>query len=294
MTESISHTQLQQWLPQVCLIALQAGRGISQMYREHCAHQGLAVERKGDGTPVTQADRDADELIYRALQAMTPEIPLVTEESVAQFAFAERQDWHTYWLVDPLDGTKEFIEATGEYSVNIALIINHQPVLGVVFGPEVGKLYFALRGEAAYGLTIAVQQLDLEHLSMPSLLAQAQPIHSAKMQPNQLTKVAVSRHHGGRTQHFMSQLGACETIKMGSALKACLVAEGAAHVYPRFGPTSLWDTAASQVIVEMAGGAMLNAAKHPLEYVQTPSLLNPSFMVVCQSDYAWPPIPEVL
>jgi 3'(2'), 5'-bisphosphate nucleotidase len=92
----------------------------------------------------------------------------------------------------------------------------------------------------------------------------------------------------------MSELGAHETVKMGSALKSCLVAEGAAHVYPRFGPTSLWDTAASQIIVEMAGGAVLNAAGHPLEYVQTPTLLNPFFLVVCQTDYSWPPIPEVM
>lgn len=292
--EQFSQAKLQQWLPQVCQIALKAGRCISRMYRENQAQQHLDVEQKKDGTPVTEADRYADGLIYTALLSMTPDIPLVTEESVAKFPFEERQSWSTYWLVDPLDGTKEFIEGTGEFSVNIALIHNHKPVLGVVFGPEVNHLYYAVQNDSAFKVSIDVQSVEIDTLDMTQLMQQAHRIQSARLTPADTTKVAVSRRHGGRTQYFMSELGPHELVKMGSALKSCLVAEGAAHVYPRFGPTSLWDTAASQIIVEMAGGAVLNAAGHPLEYVQTPTLLNPFFLVVSQTDYPWPPIPEVM
>ncbi|MBO1927926.1 3'(2'),5'-bisphosphate nucleotidase CysQ [Thiomicrorhabdus sp. 6S2-11] len=292
--EQIDQQQLQQWLPQVCKIALQAGRCISRMYRENQANEFIDVDKKKDGTPVTEADRYADGLIFTALQSMTPDIPLVTEESVAKFSFDERQHWSTYWLVDPLDGTKEFIEGTGEFSVNIALIHHHKPVLGVVFGPEVNHLYYAIQGNTSYKVDVGVQSNDVDTLDIKALLQQARAIRTANLAQEEITKVAVSRRHGGRTQYFMSELGAHETVKMGSALKSCLVAEGAAHVYPRFGPTSLWDTAASQIIVEMAGGAVLNAAGHPLEYVQTPTLLNPFFLVVCQTDYSWPPIPEVM
>lgn len=294
MVQQVTSAQLQQWLPSVCHIALKAGRCISRMYRENQAQQHLNVEQKKDGTPVTEADRYADGLIFTALQSLTPDIPLVTEESVAKFPFEERQNWSTYWLVDPLDGTKEFIEGTGEFSVNIALIHNHQPVLGVVFGPEVNSLYFALRDDAAYKVDIYVQEVDVDTLDISTVLQRAERIQTAKLAVDETAKVAVSRRHGGRTQYFMSELGKHETVKMGSALKSCLVAEGVAHVYPRFGPTSLWDTAASQVIVEVAGGAVLNAAGHPLEYVQTPTLLNPFFLVVCQRDYPWPPIPEIM
>ncbi|QKI89850.1 3'(2'),5'-bisphosphate nucleotidase CysQ [Thiomicrorhabdus xiamenensis] len=289
---AITLTQLQQWLPEVCRIALNAGLEISRMYRDN---RELAVEHKKDGTPVTEVDRYADNLIFQALQKLTPDIPLVTEESVSRFPFEERRHWPIFWLVDPLDGTKEFIAGTGEYSVNIALIVEHHPVLGVVFGPEVGTLYYALREEAcAYKLPLDIYQQDMDNLNMGDLLSAAEPIEAARLSEEEVTKVAVSRRHGGRTQQFMAELGSNETVKMGSALKTCLVAEGKAHVYPRFGPTSLWDTAASQAILEAAGGAVLNAAGHPLEYVQTPTLLNPFFISVCQKDYPWPAIPEVM
>lgn len=293
-TPQISTEQLQQWLPEVVRIALRAGRCISKMYRESQTSSGLEIEQKKDGTPVTEADRQADALIYQALQALTPEIPLVTEESVAQFPYEQRANWSTFWLVDPMDGTKEFIEGTGEFSVNIALVVEHKPVLGVVFGPEVQALYYAIAGSAAFKLAVDVHCLEIEKTDMVALLNSGQAIRSAHLSEEEITKVAVSRHHGGRTQHFMAELGETQTVKMGSALKSCLVAEGKAHVYPRFGPTSLWDTAASQIIVEMAGGAMLNGAGHPLQYVQAPSLLNPFFVVVCQKDYPWPAVPEVL
>ena len=284
---------LDEWLIQVSVIAHQAGQLISRYYH---ADQDLAVEQKKDGTPVTEADQAADDFISSALQQLTPHIPLVTEESVAGVPYETRKDWSTYWLVDPMDGTKEFINRSGEFSVNIALVDKHRPILGVVYGPEIGILYAACDTPTGQARKIA---LDVNEKQMGFAIAQklntAEPLKTAGMSPlPSNVQVAVSRRHGGRTDQYMHQIGHCSEINMGSALKACLIAEGTAHIYPRFGPTSLWDTAASQMIVESAGGAMLNAAGHPLQYIQTPTLLNPFFIVVGDAHHSWPQFPEVL
>ena len=289
-------------LPQVCQIAYDAGVLISEFYHRE---EKIDVEQKSDGTPVTEADQAADDYICKALSALTPDIPLVTEESVGQTPFAERQAWSTYWLVDPLDGTKEFISRTGEYSVNIALIHNHRPLLGVVYGAELGDMYFAFNNDDITqhkmvgkfeGLRPVKDQIPID---WPGMFQQAKPLVVAPL-PVQVRgkgepfKVAVSRRHGGSLQRFMNQLGDSTTVSMGSALKTCLVAEGKAHIYPRLGPTSLWDTGAAQCILEAAGGAVLNAAGHPLEYVQTESLLNPFFIAVNDRHYPWPKFPEIM
>lgn len=291
-------------LPTVCQIAYEAGQNISQYY--HQEHD-VEVQEKADGTPVTEADQMADEYIAERLQRLTPDIPLVTEESVAKVPFAVRKDWQTYWLVDPLDGTKEFIEGTGEYSVNIALVHNHHPVLGVVYGPEQGNLYFAAQSYPEQPGEIQQKSGKIGRLlpvnvtllfDWPQIIRNAKPLSvaqhpSQRVTQNQPLRVAVSRRHGGTLQHFMAQLGNYSKVKMGSALKTCLVADGKADVYPRFGPTSLWDTAAAQCILEVAGGKILNAAGHSLEYVQTESLLNPFFLAVSHEDYNWPAFPEI-
>jgi 3'(2'), 5'-bisphosphate nucleotidase len=302
----VTPEELVKWLPDVCYIAYLAGQHISTLYHQP---ERLEVEDKTDGSPVTEADKQADKMITAALQSLVPTIPLITEESVADVPFETRQAWSTYWLVDPLDGTKEFIGRTGEYSVNIALIVNHQPVLGVVYGPEVGELYFSMKGQKAFKLSNITA--NLSHNQWLSLLTKAEAIqvssleekHSAgqedgvskgmENQTEERVRVAVSRRHGGVLQRFTAQLGEVTLIKMGSALKTCLVAEGKVDIYPRFGPTSLWDTAASHCILESAGGDVLNAAGHPLQYVQTESLLNPFFIAVCDKSYPWPHFPEV-
>ncbi|NPA71582.1 MAG: 3'(2'),5'-bisphosphate nucleotidase CysQ [Gammaproteobacteria bacterium] len=281
--------ELDKWLPEVCRIAYEAGCQISTLYHQN---ERLAVDMKGDGTPVTEADKQADEFISTALQALTPHIPLVTEESVADVPFETRSDWACYWLVDPLDGTKEFIERTGEFSVNIALIVNHEPVLGVVYGPEGGDCYFSIKGQPAYKLPGLIP-ID-KPFNWPVLIHQADTIKVNQITEWQGIKIAVSRRHGGMIQRYIAQLGHAELIHMGSALKTCLVAEGRADIYPRFGPTSLWDTAAAHCILNSAGGAVLNAAGHPLQYVQTASLLNPFFIAVCSEDAHWPAFPAVL
>ena len=283
------------WLPEVCHIAYLAGQHISTLYHQS---ERLDVEDKTDGSPVTEADKQADEMISNALRNLVPSMPLITEESVAEVPFESRQAWSDYWLVDPLDGTKEFIARTGEYSVNIALVTNNLPVLGVVYGPELGDLYFSVKGQPAFKLSGIEAGLSKDEFLSNLTLAPA--IHVSCLQEktlgklgNQRIRVAVSRRHGGVLQRFMAQLGEVRLIKMGSALKTCLVAEGKVDIYPRFGPTSLWDTAAAHCILESAGGALLNAAGHPLQYVQTKSLLNPFFIAVCDNDYPWPHFPEV-
>jgi len=300
---SHSFIPLNRWLPNVCEIAYNAGQLISQYYHQE---EAIGIEKKSDGSPVTEADQAADDYICQALTQLTPNIPLVTEESIGKVPFEERQAWSTYWLVDPLDGTKEFIAKTDEYSVNIALIHNHRPVLGVVYGTELGNMYFAT--QVCDGVTqsnvgkfegLIPSEVSLE-FDWATMLQNAQPIRVANLPlqtaegTGEAFRVAVSRRHGGALQRFMSQLGHSTTVEMGSALKTCLVAEGKADVYPRLGPTSLWDTGAAQCILEAAGGAILNAAGHPLEYVQTKSLLNPFFIAVSHADYNWPKFPEVM
>ncbi|GAB6070965.1 3'(2'),5'-bisphosphate nucleotidase CysQ [Thiomicrorhabdus hydrogeniphila] len=300
---SHSALPLKKWLPQICEIAYNAGQLISEYYHQD---DTVDIERKADGSPVTIADKAADKLICLALRDLTPDIPLITEESIEQVPFEKRQAWSTYWLVDPLDGTKEFIANTGEYSVNIALVHNHHPVLGVVYGTELGDMYFAYKEQinnqesnqeenTAAKLTDLMPSKIKQTFDWVSLVGQAQKIQvNALPQDDDEYKVAVSRRHGGELQRFISQLGHCSKVKMGSALKTCLVAEGKADIYPRFGPTSLWDTGAAQCILEVAGGAVINAAGHPLEYIQTESLLNPFFIAVSDKNYDWPAFPEVM
>lgn len=267
----LSKQDYQAWLPKVCDIATSAGKRILDIYQ--C--KDCEVEKKLDGSPVTEADKQADQLIADALKTLTPQIPLVTEESVEQAPFELRQQWPVFWLVDPLDGTKEFIERTDEFCVNIALVVDGEAVLGVIYAPVSDTLYMAYQG----GDAVRVQGETSQRLHVKKPVAH--PI-----------KVAVSRRHGTKVKAFITQLESIEQVNMGSALKSCLVAEGGADVYPRFGPTSHWDTAASQVIVEAAGGALVDSEHRPLRYEPKPDLLNPYFMVIGDLSFAWPKFPN--
>lgn len=274
-------------LPHVCRTAVEAGALIEKIYY---AHELIEVESKSDGTPVTVADKLADNLICDALRQLTPQIPLVTEESIEAVPFETRMDWSTYWCVDPLDGTKEFIERTGEFSVNIGLVENGSVLLGVVYVPLTRVLYCAIKGQGAYRLDIPSVPNDQV---WQSCLDSKNRITSLSMQEEAPTKVAVSRRHGSRVDRFIDALGEFELVYMGSAIKSCLVAEGEADVYPRFGPTSFWDTAAAQCVVEEAGGRLVDVNNQPLSYIQTESLLNPHFVVVGDPDYNWPDFPKL-
>jgi 3'(2'), 5'-bisphosphate nucleotidase len=250
-------------------IAVEAGRAILAVYE-----RDFVTSTKEDGSPLTEADRAAHELIVTRLRALTPDVPVLSEESAA-IGYKERARWAQFWLVDPLDGTKEFIKRNGEFTVNIALIRDGEPVLGVVHVPVSGATYFACRGEGAF-------------LQVPGRAAQA--IHVGFYAGGRARVVASRSHAGDSLRAYLDRLAAAEgefdTVAMGSSLKLCLVAEGRADVYPRLGPTSEWDTAAAQCVVEVAGGRVTDVHGERLRYNKT-SLLNPWFIVSGAGDYDW-------
>lgn len=253
-------------LPHVITLAKQASEKILELYEGV-----IKVETKIDLTPLTAADLAAHQILTKGLQQLTPQLPVLTEETET-IPFEVRSTWQRYWLVDPLDGTKEFIEKNGEFTVNIALIENHQPVLGIVYAPALNICYFAVRGEGAFK-----QEQD----NAP------QKIH---VQQQMLTpiKITISRRHGlNKLQGLLQQFNAHTILHCGSALKFGLVAEGKADIYPRLGPTSEWDSAAAQCIVEEAGGAVIDLAGNPLRYNTKASLLNPEFLAVGDVSHNW-------
>jgi len=247
-------------------IAHHAGKRIVEVYGG-----SYKVDYKSDNTPVTTADLAAHTVIVEALQKLTPSLPVLSEESDGVL-FEERHQWSTYWLVDPLDGTREFLRRNGEFSVNIALIHENRPIAGVIVAPVLDIAYFATHSFGAYK-----QVGDGE----------AQPIH-VRTAPSTVT-VARSRSPtvGPRLQHFLDELGEYDEIPMGSALKSCLVAEGAADIYARLGPTGEWDTAAAQCIVEEAGGYIRDLHSRNLTYNLRESLINPAFLVFGDDQIDW-------
>lgn len=245
-------------------IARAAGAEILEVY-----HSDFDFETKGDGSPLTLADQRAHQLIEKRLQALTPEIPVLSEESIDEVG-DQRLQWPRYWLVDPLDGTREFIKKNGEFTVNIALIEQQRPTLGVVYAPVLDVLYYAASGTGAW------KQTGTEA---------AQTIHTRALDRQQISVVASRSHMSEAVASFVAALESAgsqvELISMGSSLKLCLVAEGSADVYPRLGLTSEWDTAAAQCVVESAGGQVLDCELQALRYSKA-DILNPWFMVVAE------------
>ena len=246
-------------------IAHAAGRRILDVYERE-----FKVEHKEDQSPLTEADRAAHEIITSQLEALTPDIPVLSEESAA-VNYDTRAGWKRFWLVDPLDGTKEFINRNGEFTVNIALIEGNRPVLGVVYVPVPALTYYACAGQGAYK-----QKGECA----------VQPVRVRRFDGGKPIVVASRSHAGPETGAFLRNLGEHDVVSMGSALKLCLVAEGVADVYPRLGPTMEWDTAAAQCVVEAAGGRVTDLNRKPLAY-NKPSLLNPSFLVSGAGDFDW-------
>jgi len=251
-------------------LSIVAGQRIMEIY-----DTDFGVEKKSDNTPLTAADMAAHHTIVEGLSQLTPDIPILSEES-ANIPFAERSQWQRYWLVDPLDGTREFVKRNGEFTVNIALIDNHESVLGVVYAPVTGDTYYASRGMGAFKKTLG-----------DSANTGAVAIHSRRKRADS-TIIAGSRsHRGDSLEAFLQKIGDYEVISMGSSLKSCLVAEGHADIYPRLGPTSEWDTAAAQCIVEEAGGRITKTDMQPLRYNTKDELLNPHFLVIGDPDFDW-------
>ena len=244
-------------LNRVINIASDAGDAIMRVYKKE-----IDVAFKEDRSPLTQADLAAHFLISERLKVLSPNIPILSEEGIQTFNGANEEGY--YWLVDPLDGTKEFIKRNGEFTVNIALVYQGQSVLGVVYAPAMDTIYSAARGLGAF----------------KAIGPEKHKIHARPHQPNTPWRVVGSRSHGGdELNAWLLGLGDYELIPMGSSLKLCLVAEGRADVYPRLGPTSLWDTAAGHCVVEEAGARVTDLEGRPLSYQNPAEVLNPSFIV---------------
>ena len=248
-----------------CALARDAGAAIMRIYASD-----FAVERKDDNSPLTAADLAAHRVIVDGLRALTPQIPLLSEESAEQARWDERQTWTRYWLVDPLDGTREFIKRNGEFTVNIALIDAHRPVLGVVFAPALDELYWAWDGGHAY---FATKSQSGELRTRP----RATPL-----------LVAGSRSHADpRTLSALEKVGPHELRPLGSSLKFCRAARAEVDLYIRYGLTSEWDTAAGQCVLEQAGGRVMKLDGESLSYNAKESLLNPDFLACGDPGVDW-------
>ena len=253
-------------IEEICQIANKAAANILEIY-----DTDFAVENKQDRSPLTAADIAAHNTICMALADLTPDIPVLSEES-AELPYAERCKWSRYWLVDPLDGTREFIKRNGEFTVNIALIENHQSILGVITVPVTGVCYYAATSLGAF-------KKSAEGIT-----------ESIKVKTSEINKITIagSRSHGSEKQKaLIDRLGGAEIIAIGSSLKFCLVAEGTVDIYPRYGLTSEWDTAAAQCIVEEAGGCVVDMDFKPIRYNTKESLLNPEFLVIADQSFNW-------
>jgi 3'(2'), 5'-bisphosphate nucleotidase len=229
------------------------------------------VALKSDQSPVTVADLAAHRVIERDLKRITPDIPVLSEES-ADIPYAERRRWERYWLVDPLDGTKEFIGRNGDFTVNIALIQRGEPLIGVVHVPVNGMSYYGCVGVGAF-------RRDQD--------GQAGVIKVRPLSTGPVRVVASRSHRGELLDGYLAKLGPHETVSRGSSLKFCLVAEGAADVYPRLGPTSEWDTAAGHAVLLAAGGHVIATEGGALRYNAKESLLNPFFIGYADASRDW-------
>ncbi|PCI78710.1 MAG: 3'(2'),5'-bisphosphate nucleotidase [SAR86 cluster bacterium] len=265
-----------QLLNAVNQIAIAAGSEILAVYNSEHA---IEVSTKQDDSPLTDADRRAHCLIVDRLSSLTPDIPLLSEESDA-IDYGLRKSWQRYWLIDPLDGTKEFINRNGEFTVNIALIENGESVAGVVHVPVTGISYFG-------GIGIGAWKQETNCLD-----SEAKSIISRPMQENSCVRIVASRRHLGEQLDALvgkieNHFGKATLLSMGSSLKMCLLAEGNADIYPRMAPTCEWDTAAAHGILSAAGGEIVDLQFRPLRYNSKPELLNPFFIALADRAYPW-------
>lgn len=261
---------------QVVDVSVEAGLAILEVYNRQ---EGFSVESKADDSPVTEADLAAHRVLMAGLESLLDGVPILSEESELP-AFEQRSQWNRYWIIDPLDGTKEFINRNGEYTVNVALIENGKPILGVVHVPVLNISYVGVAGLGAW---------KIEHGQETSI--QTRTIDS-RVGSNLAVELVASRRHGAEEVEQMidalsEKFGLVTTKSMGSSLKLCLIAEGKADLYPRLALTSEWDTAASQAVVEAAGGCVLDANFDILRYNTKDDILNPFFFVIGDSDYPW-------
>ncbi len=250
----------------IVALAEDAGRAILEVYSTD-----FEVQSKEDASPVTQADLASHRWIDAGLRSLTPDIPIISEEA-GLADFDVRSSWGLYWIVDPLDGTREFVNRNDEFTVNIALIENGVAILGVVHVPVFHRTYVGCQG-------LGAQRRD----------GDSDPV-SINIAANSATPVRIvgSRSHRGKSlDAYLSAVGEYDMVPMGSSLKFCVIAEGGADLYPRLGPTSEWDTAAAQAVVEQAGGSVVTLDGKPMKYNTKADILNPHFMVIGPADRDW-------
>ena len=260
MDNPLSAINVESLLPQIVNIAKDAGEAILDVYQR----TSFEVLDKEDNSPVTEADILAHNIIHEQLSNLDVQLPILSEESL-KIDPVERQRWQTYWLVDPLDGTREFVKRNDEFSVNIALIHQHESILGVIFAPVTEVVHYAARSFGAYR-----QEYDASFRAITARQTPAKPV------------IFGSRsHQSPRMQKYLQNITDYQLQSMGSSLKSCMVAEGSADLYIRFGPTCEWDTAAAQCILEEAGACIVDLQMQPLRYNLKESLLNPEF-IVCE------------
>ncbi len=242
-------------LPDVIRIADEASEKVLHIYQSD-----FKVSYKEDESPITAADVASHDIIVKGLRNISPDIPILSEEG-AEAPWEERKHWRRFWLVDPIDGTKEFTQRTGEFTVNIALIEDGEPVMGIVTAPALKEAFWGIKGEGAHKRDRTGQ------------------IHRIRVAEPQATKrvVASKNHLNDETRAFIETLGAHKTIQAGSSLKFCRIAEGHADIYPRMGPTSEWDTAAAHAVLLAAGGNVNTVDGKPLRYGKE-NVLNPYFV----------------
>jgi len=257
---------LNRLLLDVTALAREAGRTILEVYAG-----AFAVSEKEDRSPLTAADLRSEQLILAGLRRIAPEIPVLSEET-GQVAWSVRRHWGRLWVVDPLDGTREFVQRNGEFTVNIALVDEHRAVLGVVHAPVLERTYFACEGIGSFRSDAA---------------STARPLAAARRGPGPVRVVGSRSHRGDSLDGFLARIGPHEFVEVGSSLKLCLVADGLADVYPRLGPTCEWDTAAGQCVLEQAGGQVLKLDGEPLSYNAREEVLNPHFVGFADPDVDW-------
>ena len=261
---------MEQFLNTAITAALQAGKAILEIY-----HSGdFDVELKGDNSPLTKADTASHNVIMSYLEAT--DIPVLSEEG-RDIPYKERKAWKHLWIVDPIDGTKEFIKRNGEFTVNIALIENNRPLMGVIFVPVTGDLYFSSKELGAFKVVVDIEDYDVD-----GLLAKADSL-PLQREDNTFTIVASRSHMSADTESYVQQMrelhGEVKLISKGSSLKLCMVAQGAANCYPRFAPTMEWDTAAGQAICEHAGFEVIDWGTKENMLYNREELLNNWFLV---------------
>ena len=263
-------TSLDKLVEEVKLIAVKAGGAILEYFDEGDFEQF----NKSDQSPVTSADYAANDIVLSCLQSLTPDIPIMSEE-VEGLVLSDRVKWPEYWLVDPLDGTQEFVAGRPDFAVNIALIQNNKPVLGVIYAPVTEDIYWAVKDGGAFKKNrqeqvtkLAANKIDVNKHSLTLAISRVQKLDS------------ITKYISDSVDLGFISLGSC-------ALKSCLVAEGKADLYIRVGPTGEWDTGAPQIIVEEAGGCIIDSEFIPLTYNQRESFLNPDFIVAADNDLDW-------